>query len=135
MTVKRVWEIPSVRMNPPAERNMQVVLSKQSDDVRDFSFLVANLYPHGGSTSIHTHDCSDELVYVVSGRGVGQVGDETVDIVPDTVLYAPAGVPHGVTNLGDEGMKLACFFIPGLPDERIAALTDGAVLRIHKGKE
>jgi quercetin dioxygenase-like cupin family protein len=130
--VKRVWEVPSVKVDAPGERNMQLVLTPQRDDVKDFSFLSVNLYPHGGSTTIHTHDGADEMIYVLSGYGKGQAGDETFDIVPGTVLHAPDGVKHGLTNLSDEGMKLACFFIPALPDERVKALTEKAVVRAKK---
>lgn len=132
MLQKRVWEVPSVKIDPPTARNMQVVFDPLIDKeiAEDFTLTVVTLYPHDGTTGIHTHDDGAEITYVVTGRGEAEVGGEVVEIGPDSVVYIPKGVPHATRNFSDETMKLVCFFIPGLPDERVKGLTEKAMLRV-----
>lgn len=127
--VKKVWEAPGKTMTEPYTRNIQVIYTPQHDDgMRDYTFLIANLYPVDGQTGYHTHPVV-EMILILSGRGEGRVGDEKCLLEPGTVLYAPAGVFHECKNTSDESMKLACYFTPALPDEVIENFTKGATVR------
>lgn len=132
MLLKRVWEVPSAKIDPPAARNVQVVLDSLIDKeiAEDFTLTVVTLYPHDGTTGIHTHDDGAEIIYVVTGRGEAEVGGESAEIGPDSAIYVPKGVPHATQNFSDETMKLVCFFIPGLPDDRVKGLSEKAELRV-----
>jgi quercetin 2,3-dioxygenase len=52
--------------------------------------------PAGGrSTVLHTHDRTDEWVFVLSGRGMARLGSERFEIGPQDFLAHPAGgAPH-----------------------------------------
>jgi uncharacterized cupin superfamily protein len=49
----------------------------------------------GRSTAFHTHDRTDEWVFVLSGRGIARVGEDRFEIGPSDFLGHPAGsAPH-----------------------------------------
>ncbi len=57
--------------------------------------LSAGIYTlEAGATDPQRPHTEDELYYVVAGRGVISVGDETRPVVPGSVIFVAAGVPH-----------------------------------------
>lgn len=63
----------------------------------------------------HKHPNSEEIYYVISGRGIVFIGSEKeeVKISEGDVLYIPANTPHGVTNTGRKQLVIAFFVSPG----------------------
>ena len=57
----------------------------------------------------------DELYYVVSGRAVVSVGDETRPVVPGSVVFVAAGVPHRFHDIA-ERLELLVMFGPAEGD-------------------
>ena len=66
------------------------------------------LYPH-------THVNSEEIYFVLSGRGTVFLGKEkkSMKISEGDVVYIPAGMIHGVTNTGRKKLLIAFFVSPG----------------------
>jgi quercetin dioxygenase-like cupin family protein len=54
---------------------------------------------NGRGISLHTHDAEDEVFYVISGRGIGVVGEVKREVVPGSVIYIPQGAWHGIQCL------------------------------------
>ena len=130
MPHKRSWEIGSFKVEPPNERSLQVIYSRQGDKgIGDLTVLMSTIAPHSGKTGIHTHPV-DEIMYIISGRGEGEEAGKTFKIVPGTIIYAPAGVEHECRNLADETMQMFCVFVPALPDESVERITRNAKLRL-----
>ncbi len=63
---------------------------------------------------VHAHSGADKFYFVLTGRGSFTVGDEIQTIETGTVVIAPAGVPHGVTNSGSERLSLLVAIAPGV---------------------
>jgi len=63
----------------------------------------------------HTHPNSEEIYYVIRGRGTVFVGNEKnqIKVGEGDVLYIPANTPHGVTNTGRKTLVIAFFVSPG----------------------
>jgi mannose-6-phosphate isomerase-like protein (cupin superfamily) len=63
---------------------------------------VMTLIP-GGETGPHaeSHEKSDQVIFVVSGRMKGVVGDEDVYLEEGDVVIVPAGTPHRFFNDGE----------------------------------
>jgi quercetin dioxygenase-like cupin family protein len=57
----------------------------------------------------HT-DSAEEVLYVVAGEGEAHVGDERGPVRAGDLAVVPALAPHGVTNTGDEVLKVVGFF-------------------------
>jgi quercetin dioxygenase-like cupin family protein len=63
---------------------------------------------------VHAHDGADKFYFVLAGRGSFTVGNEEQIVNTGTVVIAPAGVPHGVTNTGDDRLSLLIAIAPGV---------------------
>lgn len=61
----------------------------------------------------HSHDGADKFYFVLSGTGDFSVGDDHKTVGPGLVVIAPAGIPHGVTNTGEERLSLLVTIAPG----------------------
>jgi quercetin dioxygenase-like cupin family protein len=61
-------------------------------------FIGLNCFEAGQSQRVHTHAGADKFYLVVSGRARMTVGGETREVGPGTVVWAPADVPHGVSE-------------------------------------
>jgi quercetin dioxygenase-like cupin family protein len=51
----------------------------------------------GRSIPLHIHDGEDEVLYILSGRGVGVVGRIEREVETGSLLYVPQGAWHGVS--------------------------------------
>ena len=64
---------------------------------------LVRLRPGNVSTVYHFHHHDEEWIYVLSGRGVAEIGEETVDIGPgDFMGFVPGSVPHLLRNPNQE---------------------------------
>ena len=59
-------------------------------------FVGLNCFEPGQSQKIHAHAGADKFYYVCSGRARLTVGGESREVSVGEVVWAPAGVPHGV---------------------------------------
>ena len=64
--------------------------------------LSAGIYTlDAGATDLQRPHTEDELYYVVTGRGVVTVGEETRPVVPGSVVFVAAGVPHRFHDIAE----------------------------------
>ena len=63
---------------------------------------------------VHAHQGADKFYFVLAGRGRFTVGNEEREAGIGTLVIAPAGVPHGVTNTGKERLSLLVAIAPGI---------------------
>ena len=61
-------------------------------------FVGLNCFEPGQSQQVHIHAGSDKFYLVVSGRARMTVGADTFEAGPGAVVWAPAGLPHGVAE-------------------------------------
>ena len=61
-------------------------------------FVGLNCFEPGQSQKSHTHAGSDKFYLLLSGKARMIVGDETRDVVPGMLVWAPASEPHGVVE-------------------------------------
>ncbi len=64
----------------------------------DRLFVGLNCFEPGQSQRVHAHEGADKFYYVCSGRARLTVGDETREVGEGEIVWAPAGVPHGVAE-------------------------------------
>ncbi len=115
MEVVKAWEEKGVTIPAPYARTIKVLFAPDRSNVDDLTFTFALIDP-GGQTDYHTHD-RPELIYIVSGRGVGICDGESVPVEPDVILYVRAGEKHQMINTGPETLKLATGFVPAITAE------------------
>jgi len=82
---------------PAARADFQSDRPVKADVVRgEALFLGLNCFEPGQSQSVHTHAGADKFYLVLSGKARMTVGTETRIAGPGTLVWAPAGVAHGV---------------------------------------
>ena len=71
-----------------------------------------NCLAPGQTQNVHAHSGADKFYFVLEGAGVFTVGEEERQAEMGTVIAAPAGIPHGVKNVGSERLTLLVAISP-----------------------
>jgi mannose-6-phosphate isomerase-like protein (cupin superfamily) len=94
-----------------------------------------------GRSAARTLDGSQEVLYVVSGRGTLHVGGRAYELEPDTGAYVAAGEQYEVETDSDEELVLVCVRAPQEgqpqlnPDRRIVRFADREPLTAKPDRE
>jgi quercetin dioxygenase-like cupin family protein len=72
----------------------------------------------------HRHDGSDELIYVVSGRGTTTIDGVAHATVPGATIVIPKGAEHSLVV--DEKLTAVQVYAPGGPEQRFKTLNSGS---------
>jgi mannose-6-phosphate isomerase-like protein (cupin superfamily) len=101
----RAWELNEI----DADRAAESRLYREFLRVPDLSAGLYVLEP--GATDPQSPHTEDELYYVVAGRGLVTVGDETRAVTAGSLVFVPATVPH---HFGEvvERMEILVVFGP-----------------------
>jgi quercetin dioxygenase-like cupin family protein len=75
-------------------------------------FAGLNCFEPGQGQKVHTHAGADKFYLVVSGRARLTVGEDTREAGPGTLVWAPAGVPHGVAEALERTVLLVAIAPP-----------------------
>jgi mannose-6-phosphate isomerase-like protein (cupin superfamily) len=103
------WEYPDIE----AARAATGKLYREFLRVPDLS---AGIYVlEAGANDPQSPHSEDELYYVVAGRAIVTVGDETRPIVPGSVVFVAATVPHRFHDIA-ERLELLVVFGPAEGD-------------------
>ena len=54
----------------------------------------------------------DVFFYVLEGKGVVEIGDETQEVSRDMLIDSPARIPHHLLNNGDEVFRVLVVKVP-----------------------
>lgn len=76
-------------------------------------FAGLNCFEPGQSQRIHRHDGADKFYFFVTGKARMTVGSETREASAGDLVWAPAGVPHGVEEALERTVLLVAIG-PGL---------------------
>ena len=71
-----------------------------------------NCLEPGQTQKVHAHDGADKFYFVLAGRGKFTVGDEDQEAGVGTLVIAPSGIPHGVSNSGEDRLSLLVTIAP-----------------------
>jgi mannose-6-phosphate isomerase-like protein (cupin superfamily) len=74
--------------------------------------LGLNCLAPGQVQAPHQHGDQDKFYYIVEGSGRFWLGDERVEASAGEVVWAPAGLPHGVENQSAEPLTLLVGIAP-----------------------
>jgi quercetin dioxygenase-like cupin family protein len=72
-----------------------------------------NCLEPGQSQGAHAHTGSDKFYFVLEGTGTFTVGDEARESAEGSLVFAPAGVSHGVVNQSTTRLSLLVAIAPG----------------------
>lgn len=78
----------------------------------DTLLLGLNCLEPGQAQMPHDHADQDKFYYVVEGSGLFWLGDNRVPAAAGQVVWAPAGIIHGVENDGEGRLTLLVGIAP-----------------------
>jgi mannose-6-phosphate isomerase-like protein (cupin superfamily) len=68
-------------------------------DLQSFEHVTV---PSGGNVGLHVHSRTEEIYFIVTGRGRMRVGEETREVGPGDLILTPLHTAHSFQALGDE---------------------------------
>ena len=71
-----------------------------------------NAFEPGQEHAAHAHEGVDKLYSVLVGQGEFTVGEEVQEVGAGALVFAPAGVLHGVRNTGSERLIVLAVLAP-----------------------
>jgi mannose-6-phosphate isomerase-like protein (cupin superfamily) len=88
-------------IKPPDNlENVHVVKIGSDTHSSDFVIFVKN------KVSLHKHVEHSETIYVLEGKGLFQLGDQSFEIVKGDYIRVPKGTPHAVKVLSSIPLKI-----------------------------
>jgi mannose-6-phosphate isomerase-like protein (cupin superfamily) len=91
--------LQTVNVNDIREFNPKDILKKVPFSTEKIVFNTYFLEPRQ-ILPLHKHPATDELFYIVEGRGQFTVGNYQVMVDSGSAIYGPANTPHGLVNSG-----------------------------------
>lgn len=101
MAPTKKTELQTVNINDIRAFDKNDLLKKVPLTTDKFVFNTYFLEPRQ-LLKLHKHPTTDELFYIIEGRGQFTVGNNQIMVDSGSVIYGPADVPHGLVNSGDK---------------------------------
>ena len=109
MDIRNRDRVPSFATKDGSE--IRELLAHRNSCIAKQSLAEARL-PVGGSTTPHYHPRTEEIYYILSGRGQMRICTETAEVGPGDAIAIPPGLEHEITNTGDETLVFLCCCAP-----------------------
>ncbi len=94
-------------LDPAARATFSPAQGTKADLARgDRLFLGLNCFEPGQPQRVHRHDGADKFYLIVSGKARMAVGEDEFEAGPGALVWAPAGVPHGVLEARERTVML-----------------------------
>jgi mannose-6-phosphate isomerase-like protein (cupin superfamily) len=114
MDVQNIDRVPAFITKDGSE--IRELLAHRNSVIRNQTLAEARL-PQGGSTTPHRHLKTEEIYYILEGRGSMQVDKEIQPVGPGDAIAIPPGSLHQITNTGTTLLKFLCCCAPGYEHE------------------
>ena len=98
------------------------LLAHRNSCIRNQSLAEAQL-PAGSATMPHFHPKTEEIYYILEGRGEMILAQDKQGIIPGDAIAIPPGVPHQMINQGSEPLVFLCCCAPAYEDADTVMLT------------
>ena len=120
MEVANINETKSVITKDTAE--IREILAPSNSSLAKQSLAEAKVMP-GRSTAEHYHVKSEEIYYILQGKGKMTIEDETRDVAKGDGIAICPGQKHRISNTGDNELVFLCCCSPAYTHED-AVLTE-----------
>ena len=93
----------------------EILAPRNSSIVRQ-SLAEAILTP-GAETQAHRHPHTEEIYYILTGKGLMAIESEQRAVGPGDGIAIPAGMRHQIRNVGSQDLVFLCCCVPAYTDE------------------
>jgi mannose-6-phosphate isomerase-like protein (cupin superfamily) len=114
MDITNIDRVPAFTTKDGSE--IRELLAHRNSCIRRQSLAEARL-PPGASTTPHFHPDTEEIYYILAGRGRMRIGGELREVGPGDAIAIPPGAEHEITTLGNETLRFLCCCAPGYEHE------------------
>ncbi len=87
------------------------LLAYRNSSIRKQSLAEARV-PPGVTTAAHYHRQSEEIYYILAGRGQMRIENETTEVSAGDAIAIPPVLEHQITNTGAEELVFLCCCAP-----------------------
>lgn len=87
------------------------ILDRTNSTARNQSLAEATV-PVGTETDEHYHPRTEEIYYVLGGRGLMTLGDERREVGPGDGILIPQGTRHRIRNIAEAPLVILCCCAP-----------------------
>ena len=113
MDITNIDRVPAFTTKDGSE--IRELLAHRNSCIRRQSLAEARLPLHGATTP-HHHPETEEIYYILEGRGSMQVGDEIRAVGPGDAIAIPPGAGHQIRNTGAVVLRFLCCCAPAYED-------------------
>jgi mannose-6-phosphate isomerase-like protein (cupin superfamily) len=78
----------------------------------------------GQKTVLHKHVSTEEIYYILEGRGYVNVGDEVKEVSAGDVILIPPGSHHNIENKADQDLRFLCCCSPAYSHDDTVLIED-----------
>ena len=111
MSHKKMHDLPVECLTVGRRTSKQVLISAEEGP----NFAMRRfIIEAGGFMPLHTNTVEHEQ-FCLAGEAKVVIGDETVIVTRDDVVFIPAGVPHSYKTLSNEAFEFLCI-VPNQED-------------------
>lgn len=110
MDIRNLDRVPAFTTKDGSE--IRELLAHRNSCIGNQTLAEARLAPGCGTTP-HHHIKTEEIYFIVEGRGTMCVGQETAEVGPGDAIAIPPGASHRISNHGPGTMKFLCCCAPG----------------------
>ena len=102
-----------VSIAPPYARVLKILASPETPKMKTEHLVFGiSIIAAKSKTEKHSHEGTDECIYVVTGRGEAEVAGKKIKLEPDIAFLIRPGEQHQIFNHYDEPMKLIWVYAP-----------------------
>lgn len=92
-------------INTPHGSEIRPLVDRTTSDIKLCS-LAEEVLPAGTAVTAHHHLETEEIYYILEGKGLMRVGDEVREVSAGDAVFIPLKSTHRLENTGDAPMKL-----------------------------
>jgi mannose-6-phosphate isomerase-like protein (cupin superfamily) len=92
-------------INTPHGSEIRPLIDRTTSTIEKCS-LAEEILPVGAAVGKHFHRETEEIYYILAGKGEMTVGDETTEVDAGDAVFIPKNHAHTLKNTGNEPMKI-----------------------------
>ena len=85
---------------------------KEDDDLKINCSIAHAVLKAGESSLVHKLKTSIEIYYILEGKGIMHIDEESEEVQPGQVIYIPANSKQYIQNTGDNELKFLAIVYP-----------------------
>ncbi len=83
-----------------------VLVDRDTVGAQDITFAYCRFEAETSSHKKHTHQNAEEVIYILSGRGISGVGEKEVEMKQGDTMFVPRGAVHWFYNPFPEPVEM-----------------------------